>query len=404
MRRMGNLSRNMKNNCKKTVAACFIGYIVQAIVCTVAPLLFVTVSDTYGIPMTKITLLVTVNYILQLGIDLAAAKFAKHISYRVLAVAAQVLSGTGLILLTVLPELLPDPFVGLLVSVMVYAVGGGLLEVIISPMVESCPISNKEQMMSLLHSFFCWGQVGVVALSTLFFGTVGIAHWQILVRLWAIVPFANAIWFLTVPIYRPAGDVEADGSMKRLLASPVFWLFFAMMLCAGASEVAVSQWASTFAERGLGVSKTVGDLAGPMAFAVCMGISRLIYGFCGAKLRLERFILFSAVLCVASYLGIVFSPLPVLGLVSCGVCGFSVGIFWPGTLSAASGRIPGGGTALFALLALAGDLGCSAGPTLAGFVAGAYGDDLHKGILAAIVFPVLMLAGAFLLRRQKKKE
>ena len=393
----------MKNNCRKTVAACFIGYIVQAIVCTVAPLLFVTFSDTYGIPMTKITLLVTVNFLLQLGIDLAAAKFAKHISYRALAVAAQLFSGAGLILLTVLPELFSDPFAGLFLSVSVYAVGGGLLEVIISPMVESCPLRNKEQMMSLLHSFFCWGQVGVVALSTLFFGTVGIEHWKILVRLWSVIPFANAVWFLTVPIYRPAGDDAESGSVKRLLTLPAFWLFFALMLCAGASEVAVSQWASTFAERGLGVSKTVGDLAGPMAFAVCMGASRLIYGFCGSRLRLERFILFSAVLCVAAYLGIALSPSPILGLISCAVCGFSVGIFWPGTLSAASGRLPGGGTAMFALLALAGDIGCSAGPTLAGLVAGACGDDLHIGILAAIVFPALMLAGSVLLKRLKNR-
>lgn len=388
-----------KPNCTRTVAACFIGYIVQAIVCTLAPLLFVTFSDSYGIPMTKITLLVTVNYLLQLSIDLIAARFAKHISYRALAVAAQLLSGAGLIFLTVLPELFPDPFVGLLLSVMVYAVGGGLLEVIISPMVESCPISNKEQMMSLLHSFFCWGQVGVVALSTLFFGTVGIAHWRLLARLWAIIPFANAVFFLTVPIYRPEGDGESGIPLRGLVASPVFWLFFAMMLCAGASEVAMSQWASTFAERGLGISKTVGDLAGPMAFAVCMGISRLIYGFCGSRLRLDRFLLFSAALCVGSYLCIGLSPNPVPGLIGCAVCGFSVGIFWPGTLSAASGSLPGGGTSMFALLALAGDIGCSTGPTLAGFVAGAHGDNLHLGILAAIFFPVLMLGGAFLLKR-----
>lgn len=388
-------------NCKKTVTACFIGYVVQAIVNTFMPLLFVTFSEGYGIPMTKITLLVTVNFLLQLCIDMVAARFASRISYRVMAVGAQLFSGAGLILLSVLPDLLPDPFVGLLIGVVVCAVGGGLLEVIVSPMVESCPIRNKQQMMSLLHSVFCWGQVAVIGLSTVFFSTVGIANWRILARLWAIVPFANALFFLTVPIFRPSGDEDSGASLGKLFRNPMFWLFFAMMLCAGASEVSVSQWASAFAERGLGVNKTVGDLAGPMAFAVCMGASRMIFGFFGAKLRLKRFILFSAVLCIASYLCIALSPIPALGLIGCAICGFSVGIFWPGTLSMASETIPSGGTAMFALMALAGDIGCSGGPTLAGMVAGAVGDDLHIGILAAIVFPILMLGGALLLKRHK---
>lgn len=392
----------MERRYGRTITACFIGYIVQSIICTIAPLLFVTFSETYSIPMTEITLLVTINFLLQLGIDLLAARFARYISYRVLAVTAQVCAGAGLILLSILPDLLPDPFVGLLISAMLYAVGGGLLEVIISPMIEACPIRNKEQMMSLLHSFFCWGQVAVVALSTVFFVTAGIEHWRWLVRLWAVIPLANAVHFLTVPIFRPEGDGEEGLSMGQLFKLPKFWFFVAMMLCAGASEVAVSQWASTFAERGLGVSKTVGDLAGPMAFAVCMGLSRLLYGFAGKRLRLERFILFSAALCVVCYLGIVFSPTPLVGLISCAVCGFSVGIFWPGVLSTASGAIRGGGTTMFALMALAGDLGCTAGPTLAGMVSGAFGDDLHRGILAAIVFPILMLICTPFLKKIKK--
>lgn len=390
-------------SCKKTVTACFIGYVVQSIVNTFTPLLFVTFSDSYGIPMTKITLLVTVNFLLQLCIDMVAARFASRISYRVMAVAAQLFGGAGLILLSVLPDLLPDPFAGLMLATVVCAVGGGLLEVIVSPMVESCPLSNKQQMMSLLHSVFCWGQVAVIGLSTLFFSTMGIENWRILTRLWAIVPFANAIFFLTVPIFRPSGDGESGASLRVLFRNPMFWLFFAMMLCAGASEVSVSQWASAFAERGLGVNKTFGDLAGPMAFAVCMGTSRMIFGFFGAKLRLKRFILFSALLCIAAYLCIGLAPIPALGLLGCAVCGFSVGIFWPGTLSMASESIPGGGTAMFALMALAGDIGCSGGPTLAGMVAGAFGDNLHIGILSAIVFPILMLGGALALKRRKQK-
>ena len=306
-------------SCKKTVTACFIGYVVQSIVNTFTPLLFVTFSDSYGIPMTKITLLVTVNFLLQLCIDMVDARFASRISYRVMAVPAQLFGGAGLILLSVLPDLLPDPFAGLMLATVVCAVGGGLLEVIVSPMVESCPLSNKQQMMSLLHSVFCWGQVAVIGLSTLFFSTMGIENWRILTRLWAIVPFANAIFFLTVPIFRPSGDGESGASLRVLFRNPMFWLFFAMMLCAGASEVSVSQWSSAFAERGWGVTKTFGDLAGPMAFAVCMGTSRMIFGFFGAKLRLKRFILFSALLCIAAYLCIGLAPIPALGLFGCAV-------------------------------------------------------------------------------------
>lgn len=387
--------------CNRTVAACLIGYVVQAIVCTFSPLLFVTFSTSYGISMTKITLLSTINFLLQLTVDLCAVRFARYFSYRTLAVAAQVCSGVGLLLLSFLPDLLPDPFVGLLISVMVFSVGGGLLEVIISPVIEACPIKNKTGMMSLLHSFFCWGQVLVIALSTVFFSTVGIEHWQLMARIWAILPFANTIFFLTVPLYRLEADEHGGMTVRDLFRQPLFWLFFVMMLCAGSAEVAVSQWASVFVERGLGISKTLGDLIGTMGFAICMGISRLIYGFCGEKIHLNRFILISAILCILSYLCIVFSPIPALSLVGCMLCGFSVGIFWPGTLSSASASLPGG-TAMFALMAVAGDVGCCVGPSLAGFLSGAFGDDLRVGILAAIIFPILMFCGALLRGRNRK--
>ncbi len=390
----------MKKSYKLTLSACFIGYIVQAIVCTISSLLFVQFHDEFGIPMTQITLLITVNYFLQLSIDLLAAKFASRISYRILAVSSQFFTALGLILMSVLPDLLPSSFAGLMISTVLFAIGGGLLEVIISPMVEACPITGKSQTMSFLHSFFCWGQVGVIGLSTIFFTNVGIADWRLLVRLWAILPLANMFWCMYVPIYRPAGDEDGGSSIGKLARQPIFWLFFLMMLCAGASEVSVSQWASTFAERGLGVDKTVGDLAGPMAFAICMGISRLIFGIFGERLKLRRFILFSSILCIASYACIIISPSPVLGLVGCAVCGFSVGVFWPGTLSLASIGMPTGGTALFALMALAGDLGCLSGPSIAGLVAGSNGDNLRLGTLAVIGFPILMLAGTIFFRKK----
>ncbi len=386
------------NPYKRTLTACFIGYIVQAIVNNFAPLLFLTFQSTYGIPLSRITLLVTVNFGLQLLIDLLSAGFIDKIGYRASVVLAHIFSAAGLILMTVLPGLLPDAFVGLLISVLVYALGGGLLEVLVSPIVEACPTDNKEKAMSLLHSFYCWGHVGVVLLSTLFFAVFGIENWKILALLWALVPLFNLILFATAPICTLNEDGEKGMSLSGLLTSKIFWILMLLMVCSGACEQAVSQWASTFAEKGLGISKTAGDLAGPMMFALLMGTSRLLYGKWGEKMNLQKCMAYSGVLCAVSYLLISLSPSPVLSLIGCGICGFSVGILWPGTFSMAAKQLRSGGTVLFALLALAGDLGCTGGPTYVGLISGAFGDDLKAGILAALIFPAFLLLGLLLCR------
>ena len=383
----------MKNNYKMTMYACFIGYIVQAVVNSFVPLLFVTFQTEYHIPLTQITLLITVNFVIQLVVDLLSAGFVDKIGYRASAIIAHACAGTGIFLLTILPELFSNQFYGILLAVMVYAIGGGLIEVLISPILEACPTDNKESAMSLLHSFYCWGCTGVVLLSTLFFSVFGTSHWKILALIWVLLPTANLILFTKVPIYSLHEEGESGMSISELFRVKVFWLLMAMMLCAGASEQAVSQWASTFAEKGLHIQKTVGDLVGPMMFSVLMGLSRLIYGKYGEKLNLDRFMKGSCVLCVASYLCISLVPVPIVGLIGCAICGFSVGIMWPGTFSKASAAIKRGGTVLFAMLALAGDLGFSGGPTLVGFVSSAFSGNLRLGILTAIVFPVLLLAG-----------
>ena len=383
----------MKNNYKMTMYACFIGYVVQAVVNSFVPLLFVTFQTEYHIPLTQITLLITVNFVIQLVVDLLSAGFVDKIGYRASAIIAHACAGTGIFLLTILPELFSNPFYGILLAVMVYAIGGGLIEVLISPILEACPTDNKESAMSLLHSFYCWGCTGVVLLYTLFFALFGTSHWKILALIWVLLPAANLILFTKVPIYSLHEEGESGMSISELFRVKVFWLLMAMMLCAGASEQAVSQWASTFAEKGLHIQKTVGDLVGPMMFSVLMGLSRLIYGKYGEKLNLDRFMKGSCVLCVASYLCISLVPVPIVGLIGCAICGFSVGIMWPGTFSKASAAIKRGGTVLFAMLALAGDLGCSGGPTLVGFVSSAFSGNLRLGILTAIVFPVLLFAG-----------
>ena len=394
----------MNPNYQKTIYACFVGYIVQAIVNNFVPLLFLTFESTYGIPLSQITILITFNFGIQLLVDLLSAGFVDKIGYRASILLAHILSATGLLGLAVLPELLPSAYAGLLISVMIYALGGGLLEVLVSPIMESCPTDNKEQAMSLLHSFYCWGHVGVVLLSTLFFRIFGIANWKILTCIWIIIPIVNAYIFAKAPIAPLVDEGETGMSMRDLCRNRVFWLLMLMMLCAGASEQSVSQWASTFAERGLGVSKTLGDLAGPMTFAVLMGSARAFYGKFGDRIDLDSFMIGSGILCILSYLMVSLSPSPALSLVGCGICGLSVGIMWPGSFSKAAASIRNGGTALFALLALAGDLGCSSGPTLVGYISSIASDDLKMGILAAVIFPVLLVTGILVLRKPKVEE
>lgn len=392
----------MNQKYQKTIVACFVGYIVQAIVNNFVPLLFLTFHNTYHIPLSQITLLITFNFVLQLIIDLLSAGFIDKIGYRASAVLAHAFACTGLLGLTFLPEILPSPFIGLLLSVAVYAIGGGLLEVLISPIVEALPTENKGKAMSLLHSFYCWGHVGVVLLSTLFFHFFGIGNWKIMAVIWALVPLFNLVVFTKVPLCSLLSEAEKGYTPKELLAQPVLWLMMLLMLCAGASEQAVSQWASTFAEQGLKVSKTIGDLTGPMFFAILMGTARLLYGKYGEKIHLQKAMLFSSVLCVISYLMISLSPLPALSLLGCGICGFSVGILWPGAFSIASASLKRGGTLLFALLALAGDMGCAGGPTYVGLIAGYFEDDFKLGILAALVFPILMIVGIVTVKRRNR--
>lgn len=392
----------MKNNFKITMTACFIGYIVQAIINNFVPLLFVTFQTTYDIPLGNITLLITINFVIQLFIDAFSAWFIDKIGYKTSIILAHVFASLGLILLMFLPDLIPNHFIGILISVIIYAIGGGLIEVLVSPIMEACPSDNKEKAMSLLHSFYCWGHVGVVLISTLFFVIFTTANWKILTLIWALIPLFNMILFIIAPINSLNEEGEKGCSILDLFKMPTFWLLMIMMLCSGAGEQAVSQWASTFAELGLGVSKTIGDLAGPMSFALLMGTSRLIYGKLGEKINLDHFMKLSLFLCIGSYLLISLVPIPAINLIGCGLCGFSVGILWPGTFSKASSTIKNGGTVLFALLALSGDVGCSLGPTLAGFMSGLFNDNLKIGILCAMIFPCLMLFSLFLFKKKKQ--
>jgi fucose permease len=390
-------------NYRKTLIACYLGFITQAITANFAPLLFLTFKDTYGISLDKIALIPMVFYLTQLLVDLGATKFADAIGYRICVIASQVTSAAGLILMAFLPDLLPSPFIGILIAVVLYAIGSGLIEVLISPIVEACPFENKSGVMSLLHSFYCWGAVGVILGSTIFFAIFGTSCWKILTVIWAIVPLLNTVNFISCPIERLVDDGEGM-RIGQLLRLPLFWLMILLMICAGASEVTMAQWASAFTESALGVSKIIGDLAGPCLFAIFMGIARVFYGKFSEKLDLIKVMLGCGALCVVCYLLASLSPISMIGLIGCALCGLSVGIMWPGTISISSQKCPKGGTAMFAFLALAGDLGATVSPAMVGAIADAVGGNLKTGLLFATAFPIILIFGLFLLVKKYGKH
>ncbi|MBQ7788358.1 MAG: MFS transporter [Clostridia bacterium] len=390
-------------NYKKTLIACYLGFITQAISANFAPLLFLTFKGSYGISLEKIALIPMVFYLTQLLVDLGATRFADAIGYRTCVVASQVVSAMGLILMAFLPDITPNPFVGILISVVLYAIGSGLIEVLVSPIVEACPFKNKSGVMSLLHSFYCWGAVGVILGSTIFFAIFGTVCWKILTLIWAVVPLINTFNFISCPIERLVDENEGM-SIGKLLKLPLFWLMIILMICAGASEATMAQWASAFTESALGVSKAIGDLLGPCMFAVFMGLARVFYGKFNEKLDLTKVMLGCGVMCVICYLLASLSPISIIGLVGCALCGLSVGIMWPGTISISSQKCPKGGTAMFAFLALAGDLGATVSPAMVGAIADHVGGDLKIGLLFAILFPTIMIIGLILLVKKHRKR
>lgn len=393
----------MKKNYKKTLIACYLGLVTQAISSNFAPLLFLKFHFDYAIPLGRIALISTVFFMTQLVVDVLCARYVDRIGYRKCVIASGICSGTGLIGLALFPGILPNPYVGIMAGVVIYAIGSGLTEVLCSPIVEACPFEHKEAAMSLLHSFYCWGSVGAIVLSTLFFAVFGIDNWKWMACIWALLPLYNVYNFATCPI-EPIVDEGKGMGIGRLLMMPMFWVAIVLMVCSGASELAMAQWASAYAESALGFTKTLGDIAGPCMFAITMGISRVIYGKYGNKIDLMKFMLGSGALCLVCYIMASLLDNPVLGLIGCIMCGFSVGIMWPGTISLSSKQFPAGGTAMFALLAMAGDLGGALGPGVVGYVTQNAGDNLQVGMFVGSIFPLVLIISLIVLKAMRKKN
>lgn len=387
----------------KTKVACYLGFVTQAISANFAPLLFLKFHNDYDISLGNIALISTFFFFTQLLVDLFCAKFVDRIGYRVCIVTSEICAAAGLVGLAFLPDLLPNPFTGIIISVIIYAVGSGLIEVLCSPIIEACPFKNKEATMSLLHSFYCWGAAATILISSLFFFLFGMNSWKWLAVMWALIPAINIYNFATCPIEHLVSDGNGMG-VRQLFRTPVVWLAICLMICSGASELAMAQWASAYAEAALGLSKTFGDLIGPCIFAITMGISRLIFGKYGEKMDLMKFMTGSGILCVICYLLTTLSSNPVIGLTGCIVCGFSVGIMWPGTISITSKKMPAGGTAMFALLAMAGDLGGSIGPGIVGYVTQNSDNNIRVGMGIGLIFPLVLLIMLFILCKGKNTQ
>ncbi len=397
----------MKLSEKHTVTACFISIMVQAMVINFSPLLFITFEKSFGISLGKISALIAVSFITQFSMDFLAVQLPRLFNNRVTIVLGQVFSAVGLAGLALFPLFMP-PFLGLLLATVIAAFGGGIIEIMGNPIIESCSIDNKNKIISFFHSGYCWGLVLTVALSTLFFSLAGIENWRVLACLWAIIPALNAILFAFVPINELRSAPKEKNGERSRFATFTFWAFFILMICGGAAEQAMSQWASSFAEMGLGVSKAVGDLLGPCLFAILMGLSRIIYAKYSDVLNLTKFMVVSSVLCVFSYLLAALAPasMPLVSLLGCGLCGFSVGIMWPGTICLATGRLPNGGIKMFALLALAGDMGCTLGPVAVGWIAEGFGNDLKASFIFSAIFPaiIILFIAILTLKNRKRKK
>jgi fucose permease len=393
-----------------TKIACYTGYFVQAIINNLAPLFYVIFQEEFGINYTKISWLIMLNFITQLVVDIVSVKAIEKFGYRVSIVAAHIFSAAGLFLLGILPRMMDNHYLGIVIPIITYAIGSGLIEVLVSPIVEGLPLQNKSGEMSLLHSFYCWGQMSVVLLTTVAIKFTGGENWIYAPMLWAIIPFINMFAFMKVPIFPPVPDGEDEMKTGELFRKPIFILLALLMLCSGASELTMAQWASTFAEKSLGVDKLMGDLLGPCLFAFLMASGRVAFGLFGDRIDIRKVLSFSAALCVAAYLLATLSKNPMVSLIGCGLSGLSVATMWPGVFSFAAKLFPRGGTPLFAMLAVFGDLGCATGPWLAGVVSDIVRetsisfDPLKFGILTMAVFPVTMIVTIAIISRKKVNE
>lgn len=367
-----------------TKVACYIGYVVQAVVNNLLSLLFVIFNaQPYNISLEKLGSIIFINFAAQLFIDYISVFFTSRFGYKKCVVFAQATSVVGFVLLGFLPRVI-EPYFGILFSILFLAVGSGLIEVLISPIIEALPSDNKASNMSFLHSFYCWGQVLTVIGTTALVFALGNDKWFYIPFVWSIIPFINTLLFTRCDILELENN-SAHSSALSLLKNKSVYKYMVFMFCAGASEITMVQWSSFFVEKGFGTEKWLGDLIGPCLFAVLMGIGRIGYGILGKKVSLERLLCYFSALCFVCYLVVALSNNGIICALGCAVCGLSVSVMWPGVISLSAEKFHSSGTAIFSLMAMLGDIGCAVGPWILGLIAEyAFDYNLGRHLISAL--------------------
>lgn len=384
----------MRSKFLGTKLACYVGYVVQAVINNFLPILFIALQDVYGLGYERLARLIIFNFASQIAVDFSAPKIVALFGYRKSAALSQAMAALGLVSMGILPRIMSNTYLAIIISIIIYAIGSGMMEVIISPIIEMLPTKNKSGNMAFLHSFYCWGQAFTIIVTTLLVTVFGYKGWANIPLIWAVIPFLNTFSFFKVPVIEPKGEEKGD-SFKSLASSKRFIIYMVMMFCGGACEIAMAEWASLFAQQALGISKVIGDLAGPCAFALFMGTGRVLYGWISKKVDFRKTVIVMSLLCFICYLTVAFCKIPAFSLIACAACGFSVSLFWPGVLSEGAKDFKRGGSVMYGVFALCGDTGCSAGPWIIGIIADRLG--LNFGFSVAAIFPVIMIIATVLL-------
>lgn len=384
----------MQQSYTRLKAACYMTNISMAVVCNLPPLLFLTFRSLYGISYSLLGLLVLVNFCTQLGIDLAFSFFSRRFNIPLAVKLTPALTVAGLFLYAVWPWLFPDSvYVGLVVGTVLFSVAAGLAEVLISPVIAALPSKDPDRAMSGLHSAYAWGAVGVVLLGTVLLLVFGMTNWPWLVLLFALVPLTGFVLYMgqTIP---PLQTEEQAGGALRLLRQPGLWLCVLCIFCGGAAEVTMAQWASSYLEQALGISKVWGDVFGVALFSVTLGLGRTLYAKRGR--HIARVLTLGAAGAAVCYLTAAVCDQPLVGLAACAFTGLCVSMLWPGSLVVATDRFPTGGVFIYAMMAAGGDLGASVGPQLVGVITdltlaagGSEQQGLKLALLGGMLFPLL---------------
>ena len=391
----------MTQNYKITKYTCYLFYVLQGTLLNLTPLLFVPLMEQYGLSYMKLGALASVNFATQLIVDIVLSKLTDKHRYRISLRLSASAAFIGYMIFAWAPGRLGDPYTWLLIGTVVYSIGAGLMEITISPLIHALPDKAKGKSMAILHSFYAWGVVLTVIVSTSVLAIIGRDKWNFIVTGWLIVPVIGFILSCIMPVPKPeSGENERTAGSFRILIKPAFILFLAMIFFGSCAEAVMTQWSSAFLERAVGLDKLIGDIAGMSMFALMLGLCRMASAALDKKISLSTYMMLGTIGAVICYIIVSVSNVAAVSLIFCALTGFMVGMLWPGTLVLAADAFPKAGAWLFAYLAVAGDLGGVFGPWITGAIADRSG--LNAGLGAAAIFPVIGLICMIIYKRRTR--